>query len=570
MHGLYWLLVNAAGAGPVLVAVDDLHWADQASLRYVSYLASRLEGVPVGLVLSWRAGETGSAAEYLTRLEQAAAGSVVHPAALSADGARAVLAGAFSTTPAGRFAAACHAVTGGNPFLLRELIQGLRADGISPGEEAAGRVAGLGPRSVARAVALRMARLGPAAVELARAVAILGEGGQLRHAAALAGIAAVDAAAAADALAGIGVLDQGTLLRFVHPIVRTAVYDDIPPADRGLRHAAAARLLAAEGADLEQVCAHLLACGPAGSPEVVERLRTAAARALLRGAPENAAAYLRRALAETLDVGQRAGLLHELGQAEAIMRDPEAVQHLREALDLATDPAQRADVAADLGQLLLLAGQWDAGAAVVQAALAGLAVHERAQDAAATRLRAWWAGITWYDPRLVDQFDPGLADLLTAARGEAAGARLLAAVLAANLALRGERAGQARELLDHALGEGRLLAQAGSDLMLVSLAVFAPIFLDEDSRAEAIASRLLGVSRSGGSVVGVAIAASARATVLARRGDLVEAETDIRAVADIAAEHGVTFAVPQALYWGDRCADRAARAGRPGRAGHRD
>src|SRR6516225_6713615 len=57
MHGLYWLAVNASEAGPVLVAVDDLHWADQASLRFLLYLADRLSGLPVALVLSWRTAD---------------------------------------------------------------------------------------------------------------------------------------------------------------------------------------------------------------------------------------------------------------------------------------------------------------------------------------------------------------------------------------------------------------------------------------------------------------------------------------------------------------------------------
>ena len=285
MHGLYWLAVNASGAGPVLVTVDDLHWADQASLRFVLYLADRLAGLPIALVLSWRVAEAADGADRLARLEQIAASSVVSLAPLSRSGVRALLTQEFGTAPAERFAAACHAVTGGNAFLLRELIQQLRADGIGPHEEAAAQVAALGPRSVARAVALRVARLGPAAGELARAAAVLGDGAQLRHVAALAGVSLADAAAAADGLAGIGVFEPGTPLRFVHPIVRTAVHEDIPRAGRGLRHAEAARLLAADGADLDMVCAHLLVCEPAGSAEVVERLRAAAARAVGRGAP---------------------------------------------------------------------------------------------------------------------------------------------------------------------------------------------------------------------------------------------------------------------------------------------
>ena len=200
VHGLYWLVVNASAEGPVLVVVDDLHWADQASLRFLLYLAGRLAGLPVALVLSWRAAQPGAGEDPLARLEQIAADGVASLAPLSPRAVRALLTEEFGTAPAERFAAACAAVTGGNPFLLRELAESLRADGVGPGDEAADQVAGLGPRSVARAVALRVARLGPAAGELARAAAILGDGAQLRHAAALAGVTLADAAAAASCL----------------------------------------------------------------------------------------------------------------------------------------------------------------------------------------------------------------------------------------------------------------------------------------------------------------------------------------------------------------------------------
>src|SRR5215831_1925505 len=396
MHGLYWLAVNASGAGPVLVAVDDLHWADQASQRFLLYLADRLSGLPVALVLSWRAAGVGDGTDRLARLEQIAADGVVSLTPLSRRGVRALLAEEFGTMPAEQFAAACHAVTGGNAFLLRELIQQLRADGIGPSEEAAALVAVLGPRSVARAVALRVARLGPAAGEVARAAAVLGDGAELRHAAALAGVGLPDAAAEADGLAGIGVFEPGTPLRFVHPIVRTAVYEDIPQAVRGLRHAEAARLLAAEGADLDAICAHLLVCEPTGSLEVVERLRSAAARAVGRGAPESAAGYLRRALAETADVSLRAELSYQLGRAEKVLGEPAAIDHMLQALRLSSDPVARAAIAPDLAELLVLSGQWDAGAAVLREALAELADRGvqpgDPSHPTVARLQAWWEG----------------------------------------------------------------------------------------------------------------------------------------------------------------------------------
>lgn len=554
VHGLYWLVVNASAAGPVLVAVDDLHWADQASLRFLLYLAGRLAGLPVVLVLSWRAADSATGADRLARLEQIAADGQLSLGPLSREAVRALLTREFGVAPAGRFAAACHSVTGGNPFLLRELAGSLRADGIGPVEESADQVAALGPRSVARAVALRVAQLGPAAGELARATAILGDGAQLRHAAALAGVGLADAATAADGLAGIGVLQPGTPLRFVHPIVRTAVHDDIPEAGRGVRHAEAARLLATDGADLDAVCAHLLVCEPAGSAEVVGQLRMAAARALRRGGAESAAAYLRRALAETADASLRAELLGELGRAEKVVGDPAAAGHLRESLHMTSDPAIRAALAPDLAELLLLAGQWDAGTAVIRSALTdtsdlGPRLAEPAH-AAVTRLQAWWSGLAAYDPDLVAEFDHRLGELRTAARGRDVTSHMLAGLLAGVLAWRGERGAEVLALLDHALDQDHLLARVDSDPLMAAQALFAPVMLDELDRAEALADQLLTDSQSRGSVIGLLIATSVSAAVHTRQGELVAAETDMRAVIEIAMEHGLAFAVPSALYFG--------------------
>jgi len=554
MHGLYWLAVNASAAGPLLVAVDDLHWADQASLRFVLYLADRLAGLPVALALSWRTAGIGDGPDHLAHLEQTAAGGVVSLTPLSRSAVRTLLTREFGTAPAERFAAACHTVTGGNAFLLRELIQQLRADGIGPDEEVAAQVAALGPRSVARAVALRVARLGPAAGELARAAAVLGDGTQLRHAATLAGVDLADAAAAADGLAAIGVFEPGTPLRFVHPIVRTAVHDDIPQASRGLRHAAAARLLAAEGADLDAVCAHLLVCEPAGSAEVVERLQAAATRAVARGAPESAVAYLRRALAETADMSLRALLARDLGRAEKVLGDPAAAEHLRESLRLTSDPVIRAAVAPDLAELLILAGQWEAGTALLREALAELADRDvpsaEPAPAAIARLRSWWAGLSAYDPSLVGELDHRLGELRLAARGLDAGSRMLAGLLAGVLAWRGEPEAEVLALLDHALDQGRLLARVDSGPLMAAQALFAPVMLEQLGRAEELADQLLVQSRSRGSVTGLVIAGCMHAAVTARRGELVDTETDVRTVIEIAAEYGITFAIPSALWYG--------------------
>jgi len=253
-------------------------------------------------------------------------------------------------------------------------------------------------------------------------------------------------------------------------------------------------------------------------------------------------------------VNLRAELLAELGRAEKVVDDPAAAEHLRESLRLASDPAMRAAVAPDLAELLLLAGQWDAGTAVLRSALADLTDRDMRRGgpghAAVTRLQAWWAGLAAYDPHLAAEFDRRLGELRTAARGRDAASRMLAGLLAGVLAWRGERDAQVLALLDHALDQGRLVARVDSDPLMAAQAIFAPVFLDELERAEAIADQLLALSRSRGSVIGLVIATSVRAAAYARRGELVDAETEVRAVIEIAVEHGMTFAVPSALYFG--------------------
>ena len=141
-HGLYWLTVNLAERRPLLLAVDDAHWADEPSLRFLVYLARRLEGLPVALVLTTRPGGEALALAELAREPLAAA---LHPQPLSEAAVAALLAAAYERAPDAGFAAACAASTGGNPFLLRELVRALRADGVEPVDAEVATVRSLGP-----------------------------------------------------------------------------------------------------------------------------------------------------------------------------------------------------------------------------------------------------------------------------------------------------------------------------------------------------------------------------------------------------------------------------------------
>src|SRR5436190_2215497 len=149
--------------------------------------------------------EPGADQELLDALMVAPAARVLRPAPLSADATTTVVRGVLPDA-VDAFSAACHRATGGNPFLLGELLAELAADGVRGAAGDAPGVLEFGPERVGRAIRRRLRLLPAEATAVARAVAILGPGTALDEAAGLAGCDAETAARAADALVGIHVL----------------------------------------------------------------------------------------------------------------------------------------------------------------------------------------------------------------------------------------------------------------------------------------------------------------------------------------------------------------------------
>ena len=149
----------------------------------------------------------------------------------------------------------------------------------------------------------------------------------------------------------------GDPLGFTHPLVRAAVYDQLPFGERALTHRRAARLLVEAGASRERVSAHLLASSPDGDDAVVEVLRETARGAQAQGVPASAVRYLERALREPPSEDTRPVVLAELGRAEAAAGLPGAVAHLEAAIGLADDPRRRAALLLAFGRVLQHAGR---------------------------------------------------------------------------------------------------------------------------------------------------------------------------------------------------------------------
>jgi DNA-binding CsgD family transcriptional regulator len=345
LHGLYWLAANNAFRNPTLLVVDDLHWVDEPSLRWLGYLARRLEGLPLLLVVGTRPPEQARTPALVNEIIGDSLATVIRPGALGNESAAALARELFGLDPDETFAAALRNVSGGNPLYLAALLDTVARQGIEPTASEAPGLLALGADAVSRGVGLRLSRLPGDAIELVRAAAILGDGADLRHAAALAGLDVAAAGRAATALVRSDLLREENPLEFIHPVVRTAVYQDMDEGDRLSAHRRAAQTLLGAGLPPEQAAAHLLLTLPGGDPFVVSTLREAAKRALVQGAPWAAAAYLRRALAEPPALEERADVLGGLGIAEGqTFEIDQAVEHVTEALAGLDDVATRPDL----------------------------------------------------------------------------------------------------------------------------------------------------------------------------------------------------------------------------------
>ena len=214
-HALYWLTADLAADRPTVIAVDDAHWADATSLRWLAYLAGRIENVALAVVVAARPSDDSVLAAVA-----AAASDRLELEPLSLAATREVVEARLGSAD-DEFVATCHEATGGNPLYLRELLREVESAGVAPTAANAGRAADAAPRHLARLVNERIARLPAAASRVAAAVAVLGTAVLVRTAAALAGLDVKTAGQAADALAAAGVFAPGLPLDFSHPIVRT-------------------------------------------------------------------------------------------------------------------------------------------------------------------------------------------------------------------------------------------------------------------------------------------------------------------------------------------------------------
>src|SRR5262245_29747951 len=478
LHGLYWLTVNAASQKPLLLAVDDLHWSDPPSLRWLAYVLPRMDGLDLSIVAGLRPAEQGEAPALLSQIVADPRAIVVQPAPLSLAATAQLVRATLSPDADDAFCIACHEITGGNPLLLRDLRNAIIGDDLAPTSLNVPRLRELAARAGTRALSARLAPLPHEAMRFAQAVAILGDDVDARHAAALAGMDDEDASKAIADLTRVDVLRSQPLLGFVHPLVRAAVYESLTPLERNAGHSRAAQLLTASEADPERVAAHLLLVSPNGAAEVVAVLRDAACSAGSRGASDSAVAYLRRALAEPPIASERADVLLELGSAEALVCGTSAVEHLQEALALIDDPIRRGQTVVLIGRELEYLDRVDESVKVLREALGE--VTGAGTDAELERvLEAVLVQSSLFETSVYDEARRRLQRVRENPDDTTDGGRMLVALLAYHDARAGAPADEVVELARRAVAGGTLLAEeVPADSFVLACTVLARADVD--------------------------------------------------------------------------------------------
>ncbi len=527
LHGLYWLCANLAADHPLALMVDDVHWADNASLRFFAFLLPRLEELRAALLLAARPTEAGETRKLLAAMVLDPVNEVVRVRPLTTEGVARMVAAGLGADPEPGFAEACRVATGGTPLLVRLLIDELQAEGVAPIAASSGAVERVATATLGSWAVMRVERLGPDAVRLAQAVAVL-ERAELGEAAELAGLAADVAAQAAEQLVRAGVL-AGSPLGFVHPVLRAGIVGDISPANLAEEHRRAARVLASAHASPARVAEQLLGAAATGDSWVVDRLRAAARTASASGAPESAAAYLRRALAEPPAPDVEASVLLDLGVAEYSAGEPGWEDHLEAALEVVGDDATRLSAATVLA--LALAFDQRLAEAVAVCDRVSPRVGERETDAHGV-LEAMAVACGLLDAAVAPSVADRARRLVRVAAQPSASRNVLG--VAAYVAATGNHATavEVAELARRAVAAGPSPLPNSVGQLWFSHAMVALFYAEEYDEAQALLDAAEARARAAADGLVLPSVLAQRAWLAERRGRLTAAEADARSLLD--------------------------------------
>ncbi|MFE7660807.1 helix-turn-helix transcriptional regulator [Streptomyces celluloflavus] len=371
LHGLYWLAANLMTDGPLALVLDDAHWCDERSLRWLDFLLRRADGLPLLVVLAHRTETRPVALAALEDITAQCRPALLHLTPLTPTDVGQIVREVFPTPAHASFTARATAVTGGNPRLLTRLLHALRAEGVPPDERGAHRVADVGGQVIAGSLRGLLARQPGWVGDVAGAIAVLGETSPER----IAALTAVPAQRVAEAVTVLRRADvvAPDRLDLAHDAVRTAVLGSLGDRAGADLRVRAALLLSDLGRPAEEVADQLLLVPDLGQPWMTAVLRDAAARAPARGAPDAAVRYLRRLLRSEPDsLPVRIQLARSLAETDPV----ETLALLRQALVPSAGLRTRAVVAVQYAMVCLTGPEAPSAVRILTAIVDELAAKE--------------------------------------------------------------------------------------------------------------------------------------------------------------------------------------------------
>ncbi|MFF3482954.1 ATP-binding protein [Streptomyces sp. NPDC002701] len=547
---------------PLVLIIDDAHWADQETLHWLAAFAERLDDLPVLVVVARRPGDaTGESARYLDAI-----GALARPMpglrALTPEATAGLTRATLGEHADAPFCREVWAVTGGNPYDSVELLAKVLDTELEPVEDSASELRALNRSARGRGLVDRLEGLGVDATKFAWAAAILGTQISVDLAAELAGMPREEAERCAARLSVARILTgtdrtSGHLtdgeLEFVHPLIATAVYRSIPDALRTAMHGVAASVVTASGLGAAAASRHLLEVHPDDDPELVEQMREAAREHLAVGAPDAARRCLERALLEPPLPEVHARVLYELGCATLLTSPATTIAYLRQALTVhGLEEELRVDAVCRLSSALVHNDQLEEAVATVDAEAARL-------EPGPARMRLQAVHYMWEGIHAGEEDAPGrsrrLAELVKPLTGRDNSERALLILRAFDAMTRGENAEEVAELCDRALVNGRLAPGLGwtdtewSFELLMMLGI-SYTYADRLDRAESLFTQAQRTYESAGWSGGhLALSHAFGGYVLRRRGRLRDAEESLREALRLADRVG--HGLP--MHWSAAC-----------------
>ncbi|MGW2492461.1 ATP-binding protein [Streptomyces sp. NPDC001606] len=545
---------------PLVLLIDDAHWADQETLHWLAAFAERLEDLSVLVVVGRRPGEAGGeSARHLDAVAAAAGHAVSNLNALTPTATAGITRAALGRHADDAFCREVWAVTAGNPYDTVELLAKVQDSEVTPVESRAGELRALNRAARGGGLVDRLMELGLEATQFAWAAAILGTGITVDMVARLATMDEGVARHCAELLCAARILtapDPGAHaepapgeLEFVHPLIATAVYNSIPPAMCTAMHGVAAQIITELGRGAAQAARHLLKVHPEGDQELVEQLREAARENLAVGAPDAARRCLERALEEPPLPEVHAHVLYELGCATLLTAPAVTIDHLQSALGMPglTGP-DRVDAVVRLSQALLHNDELEEAVRTIEAEAAR-------HDAVPVRMRLqafqfMWEGI--HGETVSPARSQRLAELARTCTGRDNSERALLILRGFDAMTHGENAEEVIELCDRALVNGRLAPGLGwTDREWgIELLMMLDAYADRLDRAESLFAEALRVYTGAGWRGGhLSLANAFLGLAYRRQGRLKDAETTLREALALAERVGRRLP----LYWSASC-----------------